>query len=114
MAVITVARAKRHLRLGDSLEQDREVVEVLAAAEAVVLDYVAQRRTDDASPYWATTVAAWDETTVPPAIAAAVLLQLGELWRFRGDDETMPAREHGYLSPMVLALLHRYRDPALA
>lgn len=114
MAVISLARAKRHLRLGDSLEQDREVLEVLAAAEALVLDYVAQRRTDDTSPYWVTTVAGWDEMTVPPAIAAAVLLQLGELWRFRGDDETTPARQHGFLSPMVVALLHRYRDPALA
>jgi len=114
MALISLEHAKRHLRLGESLDQDREVAETLAAAEAIVLDYVVQRRTDTASPFWVTTVASWDTVTVPPAIAAAVLLQLGELWRFRGDDEAAPKNEHGYLSPRVVALLHRYRDPAIA
>lgn len=112
--LITLERAKRHLRLGDALDQDLELTQTIAQAEAIVLDYVAQRRTDDTSPLWASEVAGWNELTVPPAIAAAILIQAAELWRFRGDDEAGPARQHGYLSPMVTAILHRYRDPALA
>lgn len=123
MPLISLEQAKQHLRLPPSAgsppgspltDEDLDLQLKIDAAEALVLDYVAQRRTDTASPAWLDQVVSWDLTTVPPVIAAAVLLQLGELWRFRGDDETGPARPHGHLSPMITAILHRYRDPALA
>lgn len=123
MALVTLEQAKQHLRLASSVgsppgspytDEELDLQAKIDAAEALVLDYVAQRRTDTASPTWLDQVVAWDTTTVPPAIAAAVLIQVAELWRFRGDDESTPTREHGHLSPMVTAILHRYRDPALA
>ena len=125
MAIVTLDEAKRHLRLppttgspaGSPLADDElDLQAKIDAAEALVLDYVAQRRTDVASPLWVDQVLAWDATTVPPVVKAAVLIQVGELYRFRGDDvaaET-PGRAPGTLAPFVVALLHRYRDPALA
>ena len=51
----------------------------------------------------------------PTQVQAAILLQLGELYRFRGDDEGKADREPaGSLSPMIEGILRRYRDPALA
>lgn len=59
----------------------------------------------------------WDSDTVPDDIKAAILMQLVELYRFRGDDEDTRDQaedEKGYLSPRIARLLHRHRDPALA
>ena len=56
----------------------------------------------------------WDSTTVPALVQAAILLQLGELYRFRGDDQEHGAQTPGDLSPLVTNILRRYRDPALA
>ena len=77
----------------------------MAQAESIILDYLKV-------PAWSPP--AWDETTVPPLVQAAVLLQLGELYRFRGDDVEAPAHTVGDLSPVITNLLRRYRDPALA
>lgn len=110
MALVTLAQAHRHLReqftLGLSPPSNDELdLELkLAQAEAIVLNYV----TVPSPPEWT------DDTDVPPAIAAAILLQLGELWRFRGDDEKGAEQTDGHLSPSVTNLLRRYRDPALA
>jgi len=76
----------------------------LDAAEAIVLDYVK-------TPY--------DPATATPAQAAilesAILLELGELYGFRGDNLETQKRQaaDGYLIPIVTAVLHRLRDPAL-
>lgn len=87
-------------------------------AEALVIDYVNQRLED--GDLWAATVDAWDVASAaspPPAnVQAAVLIQLGELYRFRGDDvEGEPEREYGLtLHPRAIGCLYRYRDPAMA
>jgi hypothetical protein len=126
MALITLAQAQRHLRLEvtidhgspagspppDDSEMDLELK--MAQAEAIVLDYLA-RPTEMAS--WSSDpVPLSPYTTVPAVVQAAILIVLGDLWRFRGDDPegVMPKREHGFLTPQVTSLLQRYRDPALA
>jgi hypothetical protein len=110
--LVTIEQAWRHLRLtfeiGESPISDEEadLQLKLDAAEGIVLDYLG----NTSPPLWE------DENDVPPLVAAAILLQLGELWEFRGDqrDGQGPAQTPGDLSPVVTNLLRRYRDPALA
>jgi hypothetical protein len=116
MSLVTLEQAKRHLRIDvpttptpDPLDADLEMK--MAAAEAIVLDYIGQLNVSP--PAWV------DETDCPPIIQAAILMQTAELWRFRGDDPgtvvSAPARaDAGSLSPMIEGMLRRYRDPALA
>lgn len=110
MSLITIAQAKAHLRIDtDSLipsdAADADLLLKMAQAESIILDYLKVP---------ATSPELWDETTVPPLVQAAVLLQLGEIYRFRGDDVEAPAHTIGDLSPVITNLLRRYRDPALA
>lgn len=108
--------AKQHLRLtvADGHPLDVELVHKLAAAEAAVVDYVSRNQPGTI------TVLSWtDPTTTPYNVQAAVLLVLGELWRFHGDDPgaviSAPGREPNQdLSPAVLGLLRRFTDPVLA
>jgi hypothetical protein len=102
MAVDLVA-VKRHLQLdatdpGDA-DTDADLSAKLAQAEAIILDYLkADTRPDNA------------------IVDACVLLQVGELWRFRGDDpnaDSAPSTS-GDLHPTITNLLRRLRDPALA
>jgi hypothetical protein len=54
--------------------------------------------------------------TVPPVVVAGILLQAGELYRFRGDDlEGVPRPSgEGDLSVMIRELLRAYHDPVVA
>jgi hypothetical protein len=108
--LITLAQAKKHLRL-TTYEDDDDVLLKLEQATSMVLEYI-WRDDDD----WVDTMIAWTTTTAPKQIQAAIMVQLGELHRFRGDDvpDQTPKREHGYLSPQVTAYLHRFRDPSVA
>lgn len=115
MALITIAQAKAHLRIDVPTTptpdpSDADLLLKMDLAEAIILDYL---KVGAESP------PRWTEATVPPVIVAAILLQLAELYRFRGDDPgtivSSPNRgEAGSLSPMIEGLLRRYRDPALA
>ena len=109
-SIVTLAQAKKHLRL-TTFEDDDDVYLKLEQATSMVLDYI-WRDDDD----WVDTIVGWTATTAPRSIVAAVLVQFAELYRFRGDDppDTTPKREHGFLSPQVTAYLHRYRDPGIA
>jgi hypothetical protein len=114
MAILTLDQLKAHLKLSGT-EDDDDLELKLAQAEAIVLGYVNQRVSD--ADDWSDTVTAWTSSTAPPEVKAAILMQAGELYRYRGDDEaadTHQKREHGMLSPYVMALLYRYRDPALS
>lgn len=117
MALVALLVAKRHLRLGDSVDSplssaDTDLQLKLDQAEAIVLNYI--KRPDDAD--WSDEIDSWTEDTVPGDVQAAILYQVGELHRFRGDDvdQDKPRREDGYPTPAVKALLHGYHDPALA
>jgi len=111
MPLVTLEAALDHLKLpivlgADPIDpQERDLRLKLAAAEAVVLNYVQPAR-----PEWT------DETTTPLDVQAAILLELGELWRFRGDDPDSgrPSQLDGYLSPTITNLLRPYRDHSLA
>jgi hypothetical protein len=108
-ALVSVSVAMDHLRVVDDAEY-ASVERMALQATSIVLDYIARPTDED----WTATIAAWTETTVPPVIQAAILVQLTELYRFRGDDMQMPEREAGDLSPLVKALLRRSRDPVVA
>jgi hypothetical protein len=114
LELLTLDDAKRHLRLNPlaaTPDEDDDLRMKVFHATALVLDYLA--RPTDAT--WTAEMASWTTETVPRVVQAAVLVQLAELYRFRGDDAgTTPTPEHGFLSPLVTALLHRYRDPTLA
>lgn len=112
MSLITLAQAKAHLRIDtvSTSPMDADEADLLlkmAQAEHLILDYL--KVLSVSPPEWT------DETNVPPLVQAAILFQLGELYRFRGDDDGKADRgPDGSLSPLVEGMLRRYRDPALA
>src|SRR5262245_47955261 len=109
--LVTLAQAISHLKLPideAATPPDPRLADLtlkLAAAEGIILDYLKTPH-----PEWT------DETDTPPLVQAAILLELGELWRFRGDDIDSQAapQTDGYLSPTITNLLRRLRDPAYA
>lgn len=111
--LVSLKELKRRLRLTGTAE-DKDLKSLLDEAVAVVLRYVSQRRSDEESPTWASTVDSWDADSLPRDIRAAIFRQAGELYRFRGDDETGPVRQPGRLSEAVESLLVSYRDPAVS
>ena len=112
-ALVTLDQAKQHLHIvmpaGDPDEPDLQLK--LAQAQAIIIDYC------NTTTYWRALTATWTSATVPEPVTAAILLELGELWRFRGDDlhDEGPPHEAGLdLSPVIVSLLRRTRDPVLA
>ena len=118
--LVTFAQAQAHLRLSASTDgspsaTDADLQLKIDQATEIVIDYIAR----PADAVWTATIESWNAvgspSTIPPAsVVAAVLLQLGDLYRYRGDDADEMRREPGALSPGVVSLLHRYRDPVLA
>lgn len=110
---VTLQMAVDHLLIPIVLDADpidprqRDLEVKLAAAEAIIFGYL-----KTVPPEWV------DENTTPPDVVAAILLQLAELWRFRGDDRSNEGANQdatlGQLSPTITNLLRRRRDPALA
>jgi hypothetical protein len=114
--LVTMAQAKGHLHITwpDTDPRMADLQLKLDTAEATILDAINQSNAD----YWPAITATWtDETTVPLRVHAAILLQLGELDQYRGDesDDDAPARDAGCddLGPRVRALLALYRDPVI-
>jgi hypothetical protein len=116
VSMVTLQQAKDHLRITTppGHPDDADLTLKLDAATAIIRRFVGR------SEYGLSYVTAWQspETTDPDA-QAAVLLQLGELWRFRGDDPgastlAPPRGELGDLSPVLIGLLRRFSDPVLA
>jgi hypothetical protein len=149
MARVTLAQAVQHLALPIVLDTDppdprqADLALKLLAAEAIIVDYLKippvinplapapAPRDTVLPPDWTT----WPPVDPPapvtpprgqipeddPIVQAAILLELAELWRFRGDDQRHegPDRpdhdtEQGQLSHIITNILRRYRDPALA
>ena len=109
---VSLAVAKSHLRITTAAghPDDADIQQKLDAAEALVFGYVARSTSGQL------TVAGWvDATSTPADVRGLVLLQLGELWRFRGDDPAGPPREgDAALSPLVRNALQRYGAPVWA
>ena len=106
--LIALEDAKAHLRVTSDRE-DADITNKLLAAQQVILDYLTRRDTA-----WNDEMAAWTEDTVPASVKAAILVQLGELRRNRGDEAEIRPQGPTALSPTVMSLLMRYRDPGLA
>jgi hypothetical protein len=112
---VTLATAKGHLRiLTPEGHVDDPVVQLkLDGAEAAILTYVGKETRG------AALVAEWiDPAATPADVVAAILWQLGELCRFRGDDPGSPVYSPGRdpntdLSPVVIGLLRRYATPVI-
>jgi len=110
--LVTLAEAKTHLRIttADGSAGDADIQMKLDAATAIIVEYCAT------TAYWKTTTAEWDADTVPLPVKHAILLELGELYRFRGDDPEGPARDPAIgadLAPAIVGLLRRSRDPVV-
>jgi hypothetical protein len=114
--LITLQQAIDHLRLPITPDQSspednamaRDLTLKMAIAQQIILDYLKDR----ADESWE------DESTTPPIIQGAILQQLAEEWKYRGDNpgsvENAPKYADGQLSEKITNMLRRYRDPALA
>jgi hypothetical protein len=105
---VTLEQAKARLRV-TSTDEDVDLQSLLDQAEAHILNWCS------VTPRCKAVADAWTPETVPPVVVAAILLQVGELDRFRGDDPDAPARPEGE-GPTVLVreLLRAYHDAVVA
>jgi hypothetical protein len=108
---LTAAMAKAHLLRPDLPDDDPDLLQKLAAAEAAILVYI------NTTSYWKTITADWVANAACPAdVQHAMLLKVGELFRFRGDDldkEGPSVDPDSDMSKEIVRLLRRWRDPVL-
>lgn len=113
--VLTRDQAVEHLRAVECGGDDGDLQLKIDAATQLVCEYIMDRQPEDTD--WIDTIEGWTTNSVPAVIRTAVMLQVAELYRFRGDDEDGVApmsAETGGLAPIVARMLHRYRSPAIA
>jgi hypothetical protein len=102
--LVSLETAKQHLRITGT-DHDADIQQKLTASQDRIVTYLG-----------AAADATWTEATVPTPVAEAILKQLAEFFRFRGDDYV--GNEPG--APTVESwatierLLSMYRDPTLA
>jgi hypothetical protein len=105
---VTLDQVKARLRI-TTTDEDVDTQLLADQAEAHVLNWCSVTPTSKAI------AAAWTTSTVPPVVVAAILVQTGELYRFRGDDPDAPPRPEGEgPSVMVRELLRAYHDAVIA
>lgn len=100
--LVTLVDAKQHLRIVDGAH-DPDVQQKVTAASATIRDYLKGQNDP-----------AWTPLTVPPWIAAAVLLLLTHLYEHRGDAFGPAQDNDDRVWEAIANLLRRSRDPALA
>jgi hypothetical protein len=116
MSLVTLDEAKTHLRLPlTDTADDADLTEKLTAAETIMLTAIGS------TPEMRDTIAGWTAATLPPNVRSVILLELGELWRYRGDDPEAPPRwtpdvaeGASSFSPAITALLRLVRPQVLA
>jgi hypothetical protein len=106
---VTLDQVKARLRI-TSTADDVDVQAMADQAEAHIVGWCST------TPRSKAVVDTWvDATTVPLVVVAAILVQTGELYRFRGDEVDGPPRETGEeLGVQVRELLRAYHDPGIA
>jgi hypothetical protein len=106
---VTLAQVKARLRITSTAE-DADVQLLADQAEAHIRGWCST------TPRAKAVADAWDATSVPPVVVAAILVQTGELYRFRGDDTDGPVRtpDGDDLNVTVRELLRAYHDPGIA
>ncbi len=120
--LVTVDMALVHLRLtlpagSPTSDAERDLQQKIDAATAAVCRYIARPTTEAMIEAWTAPGAATGspDTTAPADVIHAILIELGDLWRDRGDDAgDMAPRALGALTPAAVALVYRFRDPVLA
>lgn len=103
MALLTLEEARDQLNTPHETS-DMHINRLIEQASDVVLNYVGDDPVTD-------TARTWTDVTVPGTVKAAVLLVLGKLWAHRGDE---PSEPEGFLSPDVIRLLDRYKEPIVS
>jgi hypothetical protein len=109
MALVTLTLAKKHLRVLHD-DDDAEIEAYLAAAETIVTEYVDRAvygSVDDSPPGAPPSGDDGTAIEISPAITAAILLILGDLYEKRESD-TWEA-DAAILPRAVRALLAPYR-----
>lgn len=107
MALITYAQAVAHLKQQGVLDvspDDTDLTLKVAQASAIVANHL--KRPGE----WDVDDSSVDDDPEFAIAQAAALKVLGNLYRFRGDDEEAPSP----LSDDVIRMLSPLRDPALA
>ena len=100
--LVTLETAKEHLRERDP-SHDPDVTQKLTAASGAIRDYLKDRNDPT-----------WTPDTVPPWVAAAVLLLLAHLYEHRGDEFGKDSDNDDRVWTAIGNLCRRSRDPALA
>lgn len=111
--LVTMAQAKAQLKITtpDGDPGDADLLMKLEQAEAIILNRI------NAAPYWRPITATWTAATVPRDAHAAILRELVELSRFRGDDPANvgpDSTKDGELTTLIRMLLVRYCDQVIA
>jgi hypothetical protein len=112
--IVTLEQAEAHLRLSPMLTgsplapaEDPDLQLKLDAATEAVCRRIAQRKPMDDD--WVATIESWSTTgspMAPPVVRLAVLEQVAEFYRFRGDDpEPDRVQNMGDLSDTVKSVL---------
>ena len=110
MTFLTLDEAKAHLRLPlTDTDQDTDLTATVTDAEAIIVDYL------NLTPGMRETTATWTAETIPLPARRAIRLELGELWRFRGDDapDQPPRWPDTDLMPAIIGLLRRLQPVVL-
>lgn len=88
--IVTLEEAQAHLRLSPGVgspADDPDLQMKLDAATEVICRRIAQRQPPDDE--WVATIESWGlggSPSTPPLVRLAVLEQVAEMYRFRGDD----------------------------
>jgi hypothetical protein len=105
MALITLPKAKAHLRVAPEYNDDDNDIDLkLEQASAIILDRC------NSTEHWRAITATWTDATVPRAVQAAMLLMLTHLYEHRGDDMQPDAD----LWKAIDGLIGLHKDPVLA
>lgn len=111
-ALITLDVAKQHLRIRHS-DFDEDIQRKSAQATAIILNYI--KKTIGTPNPDNPNIVDWTEDTVPDDIAAAICMRLSKLYDDRNAGEEANVNVAlGYLTAQETAILHRWRDPAVA
>jgi hypothetical protein len=107
--LVTLAQVKARLRI-TSTADDVDVQALTDQAEAQIVGWCSTTpRAKAIADTWV------DAATAPLVVVAAILVQAGELYRFRGDEPAGPPRATGEeLGVQVRELLRAYHDPGIA
>ena len=109
MSLVSLEMAKRHLRVFHD-DEDAEIGLYLTAAETAVMEHidrVVYPSAEDSPPGAPPSDDDGTAIEVTPAIVAAILLMLGDLYEIREADSTVGGR--AVLPRHVRALLAPYR-----